>query len=338
VNLAATNGVVPAVTISDTGAVVTVLSGNTYTAAPTITYANATSLTATIAVNLPITGTSGADVLNIAGDINATITSTDIETYNVSVAQTGLTVAASATTINASAGGTFTLGSATNDTFTGTGSTAYAVTTAGGAHTITGGTGGDTITVSGAGLVDVTLGVGADTIVITNGTGAVRVRDFDFGGAAANDKFTLTASSGTILATNGVTDVDAAINAGNFVFTTIAADTAVADNLSTVAYRITTGADDIAVALTASAATFATAIAAQLADGAADIAANYANTEGYLGLIPNDANGDGTADSFVLYEFLQTTTGAGVTNAAEIKVIAILDGTDALNVNTADFN
>jgi hypothetical protein len=132
--------------------------------------------------------------------------------------------------------------------------------------------------------------------------------------------------------------VDAAINAGNFVFTTIAADTAVADNLSTVAYRITTGADDIAVALTASAATFATAIAAQLADGAADIAANYANTEGYLGLIPNDANGDGTADSFVLYEFLQTTTGAGVTNAAEIKVIAILDGTDALNVNTADFN
>jgi hypothetical protein len=339
VNLATTNGVTPAVTISDTGAVVTVLSANTYTAAPTISYAAASSLTATIAVNLPITGTSATtDVLNIAGDINTTISSTGIEIYNVSVAQTGLTVAASATTINASAGGTFTLGSATADTFTGTGSTAYAVTTAGGNHTITGGSGADTVTVSSGGLVDVTLGAGADTVVITAGTGAVRVRDFDFGGAAANDKFTLTASAATILATNGTTDVDAAINAGNFVFTSIAADTAVADALTTVAYRITSGADDIAVALTATAATFATAIAAQLADGAADISANYANGEGYLGLIANDANADGTVDSYVIYEFVQSATGAGVTGAAEIKVVAILDGTDAANWNSADFN
>ena len=142
-------------------------------------------------------------------------------------------------------------------------------------------------------------------------------------------------ASGTILATDGSTDVEAAINAGGIVFTAIAADTAVANNLTTVAYTIGTGADNTAVALTATDTAIETAIAAELADGAADIGANYATGEGFLGLILNDADADGTADSYFLFEYIQD--GSAGSAVADVTLIAVLNGTDAANVNPGDF-
>jgi hypothetical protein len=237
---------------------------------------------------------------------------------------------------------TFT-GSSIIDTITG-GSGADVISGAAGADVLaggagndvlTGGTGADQFTVSG-GRDTITGGTGVDNTIITAAAGSIRGLDFDFGGAAANDNLTLTLSATVKDAAGNAGAVSTGVNGGAVVVAGIAVDTAIGAAATGEAFVIAQGADNTAVALSATDATIEAAIAAQLADGAADISVNLATGEGYVGVIAN-ATGGTTVDSYFMYEHIASATGAGVTEAAEINLIMIADGTDMLNVAAGDF-
>ncbi|MGB4672508.1 MAG: DUF4214 domain-containing protein [Azovibrio sp.] len=177
------------------------------------TFASASSANVTMDENLAVTGTAGADILTVTGDINATINSTNFETYVVSVAQTGLTVANDATTVQASAGGTFVLGTG-GDTFTGTGAVTYIVTGSTGVDTITTGSGNDTINLGQTGD-SVTGGSGSDIFVVNDaGTTADVIRDFTAGAGGdvirISEALTAVAGTSTLAAAVGTTATVAA--------------------------------------------------------------------------------------------------------------------------------
>jgi len=217
------------------------------------------------------------------------------------------------------------------------------------ADTITGSNNGDTIT-GGNGVDDYIGGTGDDTLVLTETVAAAdnvtmtsatngmdTVTGFDFGGGASNDNIVLTIPNTGDIAGGG-TGVDqavsTAINAGGATITALAANTAAAAGNDFVLVAV---GDASAVALTATNAAIKTAVAAKMADGAADIAANItAATEGFVFLFPNDANADGTVDSYFLGAYLADATFA-TTAAADLTIIGIFTDADAANAAAADF-
>jgi len=335
------------VNTTDTTAVTVDLSDTTIGTLSEITLVDfsasaANKVTVTMDENVPVkAGTNTADTLNVTGDLilttaGVTVSAAGFEVVNFSIAQTigyAVTLDNNATTVTASAGGNFTLGTG-GDTFTGTGASAYVVTASTGADTITTSSAADTVNASG-GRDTITLGAGSDNVVITAGAGTVYITDFDWGGAAANDNLTLTGSAAIATAAGSAGAVTTAINAGNFAIGTIASDTAINTAATDVFFTITGTADVTNMSLTAATADIVTAIAAQLADGT-DIAAALGAGEGFWGLIGNDVNGDGTVDSYFLFEYLAAGTATASTSA-DIILVGIFNGTDASNVNAGDF-
>lgn len=178
------------VATTDTGDMTVNLADTTFTTlanVDSITFASGTSATVTMDENVPVTGTAGTDVLNVTADLGAVVlASTNFETINVSANQTGLTIANSAVTVNALAGGIFTLGTG-GDTFN---------SNAGVATTVTDNTGSDTINQLGAGTlaINLTADAAADTITAT-GTGAVTVNAIVGGGVTTVN---LNAANGAV--------------------------------------------------------------------------------------------------------------------------------------------
>lgn len=127
--------------------------------------------TAIAATAAPVVVTAVASTVNItvdqgaAADLTQEITGAFAHTYNVSAAQTGLTVLNTAgATINASAGGVFTLGAA-GQIFVGSGAAVATVNT---------GAGSDTVTLNGTGNDIVIASAGADTIALNSGADQVQ--------------------------------------------------------------------------------------------------------------------------------------------------------------------
>ena len=185
----------------------------------------------------------------------------------------------------------------------------------------------------GGGVDTIIADAGVDTIVITAGTGSVRVSNFDFGGTSTNDNITLTTSAAIANANGDASAVSTAVNAGGFTFTALNADTAIGAAATDVAFLIA-ATDFTALALTSTDAQFATAIAAQLLDGT-DATTNLALGEGFIGLMANDADSDGTVDSYSLFQFIQAT--AATASADDIKLIGTFTGLDAANAAAGDF-
>ena len=127
-------------------------------------------VTVTMDENIALTGGSGSDVLNITASIGTTLAGSAFETVNfTTIAQAGVTLNATATTVTSNIGGQYTMGAAVTS-FTGSGAASFTViddntTTA------------ETFTNSSSAVMTVTM-VGdtstADTIV-NNGTGRIVV-------------------------------------------------------------------------------------------------------------------------------------------------------------------
>jgi hypothetical protein len=155
---------------SDTTGPITVnLADTTYTIAniDSITFNSVTTgvVTVTIDENVAVVGGQGTtDVLNVTADLgNVTLAASAFETVNFNAVQaTIVTIANTATTVNATAGGVFILGTG-GDTFNNSGAVAA---------TVTGGTGTDVINHSGTAALQVNDAEGAETINVT-GTGAL---------------------------------------------------------------------------------------------------------------------------------------------------------------------
>jgi hypothetical protein len=205
-----------------------------------------------------------------------------------------------------------------------------------GDDTLNGGTGADQFTVTG-GREAITGGLGVDNTIMTANAGSVHFTDFDFGGGAGNDNLTLTASAVIKDAAGNAGAVSTGVNGGAVAVAAVAADTAIGNAVTAELIIVGNGADNIDATLNMTDAAIEALIAAQLADGAADISANLATGEGYIGLILNDLNGDGTDDSYLMYEHLASATGAAVTEAAELSLIGIFAGLDAANAAAGDF-
>jgi len=218
------------------------------------------------------------------------------------------------------------------------------ITGTSGADTITGGSSNDVITGKN-GADDITGGAGDDNIVLTEGTAAAdnlimtaashgmdTITGFDWGGGAANDDMTLTVPTIDDVA-GGAGNVSTAINAGGFTITALAANTAAAAGNDFV---LVADGDATAVALTSTEAVIEAAIAVKMAD-TTDIAGNITATgEGFGFLFPNDANADGTVDSYFLGYYLAAGVAA-TTATADVNVIAIFKDADAANAAAADF-
>jgi len=111
-------------------------------------------------------GGQTSDVLNVAADLNTTLVASAFEIVNFSATQTGVTLQASAVTVNTSSGGTFTVGSG-GTSFT---STATANVTVNDNTTAT----AETFTNSGTARMTVNLAADTTTDTIVNsGTGTV---------------------------------------------------------------------------------------------------------------------------------------------------------------------
>jgi hypothetical protein len=216
------------------------------------------------------------------------------------------------------------------------------------ADTITGSNNGDAIT-GGNGVDDYIGGTGADTLVLTETIAAAdnvtittatngldTITGFDFGGGASNDNIVLTIPNTGDIAGGGTgsdTNVSTAINAGGATITALAADTAAVAGTD---FALIAVGDATSVALTATQSAIETAVAAKMADGT-DIAANItAATEGFAFLFPNDADGDGTVDSYFLGAYAADATAA-TTAAADINIVGIFTDADAANAAAADF-
>jgi hypothetical protein len=159
---------------SDTTGPITVdLSDTTYTTlanVDSVTFNSVTTgvVTATIDENLAVVGgQGGSDVLNVTADLgNVTLAASNFETVNFNAVQaTIVTIANSATTVNATAGGVFILGTG-GDTFNNSGAVAA---------TVTGGSGIDTINHSGSTTLRVTQSDAGADIINQTGTGAITV-------------------------------------------------------------------------------------------------------------------------------------------------------------------
>jgi hypothetical protein len=313
------------ITVTDTTAVTLDLSDTTFTnpgnIAVDVSAASAAGVATTITMDQNVlidagAGTSDTVILN--GDMGTVSLDTDlVEIITITAAQTGvITLDNDNTTINVNGVAASVVMGTGDDTFTG---------------------GADVQTVSiTAGRDTLTLGAGADNVVITAGSGSVRITDFDFGGGAINDNLQLTATAGITDFAENAAAVTTGINAGNITFTALAADTAIADASTNVAYKIATdGADVTAVALTSTSTAIETAIAAELADGT-DVATAAVQGNGFLGLIGNDANADGVVDSYFLFEYIADATNA-TSAVADVTLIGIFEGTDAANINAGDF-
>jgi len=111
-------------------------------------------------------GGQTSDVLNVAADLNATLVASAFETVNFSATQTGVTLQASAVTVNTSSGGTFTLAAGVTS-FTDTATAAVTVTDDIQATA-------ETFTNSGSARMTVNLGVdGTLDTIVNSGTGTV---------------------------------------------------------------------------------------------------------------------------------------------------------------------
>jgi hypothetical protein len=179
---------------TDTGAVTVNLADTTYTTLANvneISFAASTGkVTVTIDELLKVTGGAATnDELIVSGDLgvgaNLQIKGvTAFEILTVNAAQTGLTVHNDAVTINANAGGTYTLGTG-GDTFNAKAAALIKVTDAGGS---------DIINQLGTGALKVTLTPdGAPDTIIATGTGAVTV---NAGNATGMTTITLNAANG----------------------------------------------------------------------------------------------------------------------------------------------
>jgi len=348
VNLATTNGVTPAVTISDTGAVVTDLSANTYTAAPTITYAAATSLALTEAVNLPITGTTATtDSVTVNASLGSvTLATTGIEVANfVTTAQAGtVTTSATTRTVNSAVNGTFTNGAAvTADNLTAGTATFndFASTSAQALATYTN---------SGSGVMTVNLAAdaaGPDTVANT-GTGRVAVNQVASAGVTT---VTLNANSAVdnISFADGSTAAAGVIAAADRVVVTGfgATDTITLDIERTTP---TTAAGATAVqqvALTNAAITFnATSDVKQLAfdmAGAVDVLSGVLDGTGLIaamGTITLAAAQNGyivAYDNGNAYLYSYTVAAAGSMAASDVALIGVFSGVAVGGFGAANF-
>lgn len=191
--------------------------------------------TAIAATGAAVVATAVASTINITvdqnGDLTQEITGAFAHTYNVSANQTALTVLNTAgATINASAGGTFTLGAA-GQIFTSSGVNNVVVNGAAAADTITlGNTGTGTVN-AGGGIdnITVTANTGVTTIAFNDGAGVGIVaavdRDVVTGFSAANDIIQLDVTQTTVGTAAGATPVVQAVGAtGALVLASATAD------------------------------------------------------------------------------------------------------------------
>jgi hypothetical protein len=227
--------------------------------------------------------------------------------------------------------------------FGGAGGDSVTVTGGSGENTLTGGAEDATIiggasddTIEGNGGADtITTNGGSDTIVFDAGADGVDTyTDFDFGDAV--DVIQGTASADIDQIGGGRADaVSTAFDGGNVEIADLAADTAAGGGDADI-FVISDALDQASVALNDTAANIEQAIADQLSDGT-DFLANAGGgaDEGAFVLIQND--GTGGSDGFFLAEVRDSDTPDTETVAAEVNLIGIFEGTDALNAAAADF-